>query len=211
MKNLEKYLGVDIMLEKLYKSGYLNYEKMIFDHAKALGLNAEEVFVLIHLLKNHLLTNTISVVDIQTQVLMSPSKLDKLVASLMERGFYEVYLSYDQGKGTECVSFKPLFDMLNQLMEQKGNTDTYDIEKANQYISSKFNRVLTASELEILQGFMIDDHYTYDQIAAVVDQLLASKKALSMRSIAAGLANKRYEVKPTTEAPAAFQDFLKRI
>lgn len=199
------------MLEALYKKGYLNYEQLIFDHAKALGLNAEEVFVLIHILKNYLNTNTLSVEEIQAQVLMSPSKLDKLVASLMERGFYEVYLTYDKGKGMECISFKPLFIMLEQLLEQKTSPDTYDIEKANKYISSKLNRVLTASELEILQGFMIDDHYTYDQIAAVVDHIMGSKKVLSMRSIALGLANKRYEVKPQTEAPAAFQDFLKRI
>ncbi|MDE5546939.1 MAG: hypothetical protein K2M84_03135 [Anaeroplasmataceae bacterium] len=199
------------MLEQLYKKGYLNYEELIFDQAKALGLNAEEVFVLIHILKNHLVTNTLSVEEIQAQVLMSPSKLDKLVASLMERGFYEVYLTYDNGKGMECISFKPLFTMLEQLLEQKTSLDTYDIEKANKYISSKLNRVLTASELEILQGFMIDDHYTYDQIAAVVDNILASKKVLSLRSIALGLANKRYEVKPSQEAPASFQDFLKRI
>lgn len=199
------------MLEKLYKKGYLNYEQLIFDYAKALGLNAEEVFVLIHILKNHLLTNTLSVEDIQTQVLMTPAKLDKLVASLMERGFYEVYLSYDNGKGTECISFKPLFTMLEQLLEQKTSPDTYDIEKANKYIASKLNRVLTASELEMLQGFMIDDHYTYDQIAAVVDHITSSNKVLSMRTIALGLANKRYEVKPKAEAPAAFQDFLKRI
>ena len=28
------------MLEKLYKKGYLNYEKLILENAKALGLNA---------------------------------------------------------------------------------------------------------------------------------------------------------------------------
>lgn len=199
------------MLEELYKKGYLNYERLIFDYAKGLGLNAEEVFVLIHILKNYVATNTLSVEEIQKQVLMSPSKLDKVVASLMERGFYEVYLTYDNGKGTECISFKPLFVMLEQLLDQKTSFDTYDIERANKYISSKLNRVLTASELEILQGFMIDDHYTYDQIAAVVDHIVSAKKVLSMRSITLGLANKQYEIKPQAETPKAFQDFLKRI
>lgn len=211
MRSLEKYLGVDVMLEELYKNGYLNYEQLIFDQAKALGLNAEEVFVLIHILKNHKKTNSLSIEAIQTEVLMSPSKLDKLVASLMERGFYEVYLSYDRGKGTECISFKPLFEMLEKLLKQETAPDTYDIEKANKYIVSKFNRVLTAAELEILQSLMIDDHYSYDQIAAVVDSIVASKKALSMRSIALGLANKHYEVKTSADQPAVVRDFIKRI
>ncbi|MDE7263113.1 MAG: hypothetical protein K2N64_00445 [Anaeroplasmataceae bacterium] len=199
------------MLEELFKKGYLRYEQLIFDHAKTLGLNAEEVFVLIHILRNYSKTNTVSIEEIQDQVLMSSTKLDKLVASLMERGFYEVYLTYDKGKGTECISFKPLFEMLKKALKQSNDIDTYDIEKANQYISSKMNRVLTASELEILQGFMFDDHYTFDQIAGVVDYILENKRALSMRSIALGLSNKRYEVKTTSEAPAVFQDFLKRI
>lgn len=199
------------MLEELFKKGYLKYEQLIFDQAKLLGLNAEEVFVLLHILRNYLKTNTVSVDEIQGQILMSSSKLDKLVASLMERGFYEVYLTYDKGKGTECISFKPLFTMLEANLQKNNRIDTYDIEKANKYISSKMNRVLTASELEILQGFMFDDHYTFDQIAAVVDYIVANKHVLSMRSIALGLSNKRYEVKTTSEAPAAFQDFLKRI
>ncbi|MBD5390590.1 hypothetical protein HDR67_01140 [bacterium] len=199
------------MLEELYMKGYLNYENIIFDHSKGLGLNAEEAFVLIHILKNYKKTATLSVEDIQGQILMSPAKLDKFVASLMERGYYEVYLSYDQGKGTECISFKPLFEMLENILSQKTTTDSYDIEKANKYITSKMNRVLTAAELETLQGFMIDDHYTYDQIAAVVDQIVATKHVLSMRTIQMGLANKKYEVKSTPSAPAAFQDFIKRI
>ena len=80
------------MLEKLYKKGYLNYEKLILENAKALGLNAEEGFLLIHILKNYLITNTLAISDIAKQVLLTPAKLDKLIASLMERGYYEVYL-----------------------------------------------------------------------------------------------------------------------
>lgn len=199
------------MLEKLYKKGYLNYERLIIDHSKALGLTAEEGFLLIYILKNYLITNTLSISDIAEQVLLTPSKLDKLMASLMERGYYEVYLSYDNGKGTECVSFQPLFTKLEQLLEQKTMPDTYNIEKTIQYITSKMNRVLIASELETLQSLMMEDRYTYDQIAAVVDSIVASKRNLSMKSILQGLSNKLYEVKPTKEAPQAFKDFVKRI
>lgn len=199
------------MLEELYMKGYLNYEDIIFDYSKGLGLNAEETFVLIHILKNYKRTGTLSIEEIQKQILMSPARLDKVVASLMERGYYEVYLSYDQGKGTECISFKPLFEMLERQLSQKTSTDPYDIEKANKYITSKMNRVLTASELEILQGFMIDDHYTYDQIAAVVDHIVSTNRVLSMRTIQVGLANKKYEVKTSTTVPASLQDFIKRI
>lgn len=199
------------MLEELYKKGYLEYEQLLLEYAKALGLNAEEAFVLIHILKSYRTSNSLSVEVLQEKVLMTSAKLDKVVASLMERGFYEIYLSYDKGKGTECISFKPLFEMLEKLLEQKTSLDTYDIEKANKYISEKLNRVLTASELEMLQGFMVEDHYTYDQIAIVVDKILASKRSLSLRSIAVGLANKKYEVEVQKESPQALQEFWKRL
>lgn len=199
------------MLDKLYRKGYLDYENLILDYGKAIGLNAEEGFVLIQILKNYLKTNTLSVSSISDQVLITPAKLDKLIASLMERGYYEVYLSYDNGKGMECISFQPLFNKLERLIEEKEDLNSYDIEKANQYLSSKLNRVLTASELEILQGLMMEDRYTYDQIAQATDGILASNRTLSMRNLTSALANKRYEVKPTKEAPAAFKDFMKRI
>ena len=193
------------MLEKLYKKGYLNYEKLILENAKALGLNAEEGFLLIHILKNYLITNTLAISDIAKQVLLTPAKLDKLIASLMERGYY------DNGKGTECISFQPLFKKLEYLLEQKTVPDTYNIEKTIQYITAKMNRVLIASELEALQSLMMEDRYSYDQIAAVVDSIIASKKTLSMKSILQGLSNKVYDVHPSKEAPQAFKDFIKRI
>lgn len=73
------------------------------------------------------------------------------------------------------------------------------------------NRVLIASELEALQSLMMEDRYSYDQIAAVVDSIIASKKSLSMKSILQGLSNKVYDVHPSKEAPQAFKDFIKRI
>ncbi|HRF71103.1 MAG TPA: DnaD domain protein [Candidatus Pelethenecus sp.] len=73
------------------------------------------------------------------------------------------------------------------------------------------NRVLTASELEILQGLIVEDHYTYDQIVNVVDYITSSNRTLSMKTIASNLANRKYQIQPEVDAPASFQEFLKRI
>lgn len=199
------------MLEELFKKGYLEYEKVMLDYAKPLGLNAEEAFVLIKILDNYIYSGTLSLDELQNQLLMASSKIDKIVASLMERGYYEVYLSYDNGKGIECISFKPLFERLEKLLNQNTELDLYDIEKANQYISSKMNRVLTANELEILQGFMVEDHYTYEQIVSAVDSIVAGKKLLSMRTLTVALANHKQEVSVSKEAPKVFKDFLSRL
>ncbi len=199
------------MLEELYKKGYLQYEKIMLDYAKPLGLNAEEAFILIKILDNYLHSGTLSLDELQNQLLMTSSRIDKIVASLMERGYYEVYLSYDNGKGIECISFKPLFQKMEKFIDQTAELDQYDIEKANQYISAKMNRVLTANELEILQGFMMEDHYSYEQIVTAVDSIVSSKKLLSMRTLTVALANHKQEVSVSKEAPKVFKDFLSRL
>ncbi len=200
-----------MMLEELYKKGYLQYHKLLAEYSKALGLNAEEAFVLTKILENYLSTGKLSVESLQEQILISSSRVDKVVASLMERGYYEIYLAYDNGVGKECISFRPLFEKLEAILEQRTDLDAYDIEKTNQFLSTKMNRVLTASELEILQGWMVDDHYSYDQIVSVVEKILNEKRVLSFRTITIGLSAKPQEVASQKEAPQVFKEFLKKI
>lgn len=200
-----------ILLEQLFKKGYVHYEKLIMDNAKKLGINAEETMVLIALIKEYFNCGNISPNKLQDKLLMSANKIDKTIAGLMERGYYEIYIVYDNGIGNERVSFQPLFKKLEEILNQKDNFDKYDIAKANKYLSEKLNRVLTAQELEILQGLMIEDHYSYDQIITAVDDIIGRKKVLSMRSLTQTLANKKIETKPKKEAPQAFKDFYSKI
>ncbi|MDE5715648.1 MAG: hypothetical protein K2I42_05895 [Anaeroplasmataceae bacterium] len=199
------------MLQELYLKGFLNYSKILLEYSKALGLNAEEAFVLNKILDNYLATNTLSLDDLQKQVLIKSNRLDKIVASLMERNYYEVYLSYDNGKGVECISFEPLFLRMENLLSQEKTKDPYDIEKANQFLCKNLNRVLTANELEILENLMVEEHYTYEAIVEVTEQIKSSKRVLSLKTIALALANKKTKVEANTIAPQSFQDFIKRI
>ncbi len=199
------------MLQELYLKGFLNYSKLLMEYSKALGLNAEEAFVLTKILDNYLTTKILSIEELQTQVLIKSNHLDKIVASLMERNYYEIYLSYDNGKGVECISFTPLFSRLEYLLNQEQTKDPYDIEKANQFLCKNLNRVLTANELEILENLMVEDHYSYESIVEAVEQIQSSKRVLSLKTIALTLVNKKSKQEIDTKAPQVFQDFMKRI
>ena len=195
------------MLKELYEKGYLNYADMILDNSRALGLKADEAFILIKILDG----GNVSLPELASQVLMTSNRIDKILADLMDRGFYEIYLDYDNGVGKECLSFDPFFKKLEGLFNPQINFDEYDIEKTNKYLANQLNRVLTASELEVLQGLIIDDHYTYYQIVGVVDEIVKAKKVLTMKTITLNLANKKAEVKTKKEAPQALKDFFNRI
>ena len=73
------------------------------------------------------------------------------------------------------------------------------------------NRILTASELEILQSLMLDDHYSYDDIVEACDYVSNHKRVLSLRTITQALTNKKCEVKPKKEMPQSLKDFYNKI
>ncbi len=195
------------MLEELFKKGYLNYEKMILENTKALGVTIEEAVILICILKE----NSLSVDKLQNNLLITFDKVDKILSSLMERGFYAIYLSYDNGRGTECVSFEPLFEKLEAIINKNNQeVDDYDIAKANSFLSEKMNRVLTSQELEILQSLMLEDRYSYDEIVTGVNSILENKRALTMRTLTAKLADKSV-VMPKKEGNKELKDFFNKI
>ena len=129
----------------------------------------------------------------------------------MERGYYEIFIAYDKGVGKECISFKPLFDKIMKIINNEVAFDNYDFEKASRYISSHLNRVLIASELEILEGLMTTDHYTLQEIEAATKRIVDKKRVLSMRTLTQELANKEKETVVKKEAPKALKDFFDKI
>lgn len=199
------------MLNELYKKGYLEYSKMIVDNSKYIGLTAEEAFVLIKILDYYQANNQISIEQLQQEVLMTSAKIDKIVAALMERGYYEIFITYDKGIGKECISFKPLFEKLEDILSNRISFDEYDLEKTVKFLSGIMNRVLTANELEIVQGFMIEDHYTFEQISSVAEDIKKNKRVLSMKSLASGLANAQVSVQNKKEAPKSFIDWYNKL
>ena len=200
-----------IVLDTLYKKGYLDINRIILDNAKILGLNAEEAFVLIKILENYQHTKSISIEQLQENVLITSTKIDKIVADLMERDYYEIYIAYDKGVGKECISFKPLFDKINKIINNQVSFDNYDLEKAAKLLTERLNRVLTANEIEILESLMTEDHYTLTEIDQASKRILDKKKVLSMRSLTQELAIKPTESEVKKTAPKALKDFFDKL
>ncbi|MBO7305791.1 MAG: DnaD domain protein, partial [Bacteroidales bacterium] len=98
--------------------------------------------------------------------------------------------------------------ILNNSLEK---TDDYDLSKLNDYLSDKMKRILTSNELEVLQSWMFEDHYKYEEIIDAIDSIVQKKRALSVRTITQVLANKKVEIKPKKEAPQALMEFYNKI
>ena len=78
------------MLDTLFKKGYLDYNKIILENAKILGLNAEEAFVLIKILDNYYKTNSISIIHPIKKKISICSQIKILLLKFLN--FYQIVL-----------------------------------------------------------------------------------------------------------------------
>ena len=132
------------MLKELFERGYINYEKLIVDNAKALSLKTGEILVLFKVIEQALAKKTLNVNEIKDSLVISKSKLEACLARLMERSFFEIYIAYEDGTGREYISLDTLYDKINAILANNF-VPSIDLSKANEYLQGKLNRVLTAS------------------------------------------------------------------
>ena len=198
------------MLKELFEKGYLNYHKLIIDNAKPLSLKTGEVIVLIKILDIFLYNRKLTIKDIRENLLMSKGKLDAALSSLMERSFYEIYISYDDGEGQEYISLDCLFNKLEALLSQNNVNHQDELTKCHNLLVRTLNRVLTATEIEILTSIVNEDGHNYDEVEEACNYLSSINRNVTMRTLVQALnrGNKREEKK---EVPTSVKNFFNSV
>lgn len=197
------------MIKKLYECGCFNFQKFILEHTKPLALNSDEAVILIKILEGWTKEKTLSSEALVADLSMTKAKADKALASLLERGFYEIYINYDQGIGQEYISLDGFFQKVSAILNANLPDFKDELYSINQYLTKQMNRILTAKELEILTSLVVEDRYTSDDIQKACEYLKAKGKLLSMRSLAQALAVK--EEPAVRTSPKVVKDFIERI
>lgn len=197
------------MIKKLYECGCFNFQKFILEHTKPLALNSDEAVILIKILEGWTKEKTLSSEALVADLSMTKAKADKALASLLERGFYEIYINYDQGIGQEYISLDGFFQKVSAILDANLPDFKDELYSINQYLTKQMNRILTAKELEILTSLVVEDRYTLDDIQKACEYLKGKGKLLSMRSLAQALAVK--EEPAVRTSPKVVKDFIERI
>lgn len=197
------------MIKKLYECGCFNFQKFILEHTKPLALNSDEAVILIKILEGWTKEKTLSSEALVADLSMTKAKADKALASLLERGFYEIYINYDQGIGQEYISLDGFFQKVSAILDANLPDFKDELYSINQYLTKQMNRILTAKELEILTSMVVEDRYTSDDIQKACEYLKGKGKLLSMRSLAQALAVK--EEPAVRTSPKVVKDFIERI
>lgn len=202
------YEGVEFMLKKLYELGYFNYQKYIIEHMKELSLNSDETIILINILDFYKDDKTLSSEKLSQRLSLTKAKIDKALASLLERQYYEIYINYDNGIGQEYISLDGFFNKAEAFIDVNSSMSDDELHLVCQYISKEMNRILTSQELEIIQSMVIEDRYSLDDIKKAREVLKINKKLLTMKNLAQALVVKSESVKPVNNV---LKDFINNI
>lgn len=202
------YEGVEFMLKKLYELGYFNYQKYIIEHMKELSLNSDETIILINILDFYKDDKTLSSEKLSQRLSLTKAKIDKALASLLERQYYEIYINYDNGIGQEYISLDVFFNKAEAFIDANSSMSDDELHLVCQYISKEMNRILTSQELEIIQSMVIEDRYSLDDIKKAREVLKINKKLLTMKNLAQALVVKSEPVKPVNNV---LKDFINNI
>ena len=196
------------MLKKLYELGYFNYQKYIIEHMKELSLNSDETIILINILDFYKDDKTLSSEKLSQRLSLTKAKIDKALASLLERQYYEIYINYDNGIGQEYISLDVFFNKAEAFIDANSSMSDDELHLVCQYISKEMNRILTSQELEIIQSMVIEDRYSLDDIKKAREVLKINKKLLTMKNLAQALVVKSEPVKPVNNV---LKDFINNI
>ncbi len=182
------------MLKKLYDMGFFDYRNFIICNQKSLSLNSDEAIVLIKILENYSHSKSIEHEKIASSVNMTQSKLDKTLASLNERKFYEFYIEEKNGKVEELVSVDGFFNRATAILDNKEDDIKDELFRILQLVTTSLNRTLTSKEIDIVSSLVEEDRYKYDDFKRSIEKISNENRLMTIKTISNEL-NVKEEVK----------------
>lgn len=199
------------MLKKLYELGCFNYQKFIFENSKKLSLSCSEAMVLINILDQYQKSHKMSIDKINEALNMTVCEIQNTLSSLMERDFYQIFITYDDGLGQESISLDGFFKKCSSIILNNAIMPEDEIHVVTKYLSERLNRILTSQEIDILTSLVMDDRYNLDNFKCACDSLTKKKRLITIRSLAQELLSKEKKAPEVKSTPGFVKDFINSI
>ena len=199
------------MIKKLFESGYFNYQDFILDNMKKLSLSPLESIVLLKMLDEFKTDKRILMDEILNDLVEKRSSVEEALANLNEKGFYEVYITNDNGLGEEAASLDGFFEKVESILNNNIVSDKGDeLYSVIEYLNNTLNRVLTSDEIDMVTSLVKDDCYYLDSFKNAVEVKLKNRSVITIKTIAKALAtkDKPKNVKANNEL---MKDFINKV
>ncbi len=178
------------MLEKLYKLGLLNYEKLLRMMYHNLNLSEKDVMILSAILDKF--DENIDQNLIANSYNFKISDVENCLALLLELDYMEIYMDIlPDNRQKETYRLSPLFKKLELLISKQKNEPTSEIGEVIATIEEATKRMLTPGELETISSWF-EEGISFLKIKSEMDKLGSS---LSVRNLEKALYKKEVPIK----------------
>ena len=195
------------MLKNLYEVGCFDYKKFILDNLKKLSLSPSEAVVLICLLDETKEKGQFSISNMERMILLKRSEIENILGQLLERGFYSIYLSKDNGLDEEHIALDGFFLKASHILQHDDSKKDDELYKVTVFMEETLNRVLTSSELDILTSLVLEDYYVLSHFEASAKKL-EKRKNITFKLIVSNLSSNNEDKK---ETPQYVTDFINKL
>lgn len=201
-----------MILKRLFESDCFDYKKFILDNLKHLIIDASEAIVLIKIIEYYETTDIFNLEKLRETAPLSKKNFDEALASLLDKGFYSIYLNETNGISEEAISIEGFFDRCEQLLSSKTSNEPSELQEILRIVSVGLNKILIATDIEIVKSLVEDDMYTKNDFEKAFVKL-KDKNVVNIKSLVSELEKERKKgLKPKTkEIPQGFLDFVNNI
>ena len=201
-----------MILKRLFESDCFDYKKFILDNLKHLIIDASEAIVLIKIIEYYETTDIFNLEKLRETAPLSKKNFDEALASLLDKGFYSIYLKETNGISEEAISIEGFFDRCEQLLSSKTSNEPSELQEILRIVSVGLNKILIATDIEIVKSLVEDDMYTKNDFEKAFVKL-KDKNVVNIKSLISelekgrktGIKNKENNV------PQGFLDFVNNI
>lgn len=171
----------------LIKNQMIDFDKLILEKYFCLDLDEVDTIILIKINELIKYKKTLDAKAVASKMSIDVDQVSKKIVGLVERG----YVSIEIGEAGEIVSMDGIYNRLATLLDRDDANSKSDdkatiVKKVAEDFSAFFNKTPSPMDLQMINHWVIDDDFTYEEINEAI-QNCAMKKKMSSRFIDAYL------------------------
>ena len=165
----------------------IDFDKLILEKYFCLDLDEVDTIILIKINELIKYKKILDANSIASKMSIDVNQVSKRIVGLVERG----YVSIEIGEKGEIVNIDGIYNRLATLLDRddannEASAKTSVVKKVAEDFAAYFNKTPSAMDLQMINHWVIDDDYSYEEIKEAIEAC-AMKKKMSSRFVDAYL------------------------
>lgn len=177
-----------MILQKLYNDYNFNIELILTSEYKKLGLNSNELIILLVLFSNKSKKKVFSIASISRKVEFSQNEIANIITTLLEKDFIEIKLESYNKKEREIYNLDKTFKQVQNMIEDEIKLELQNENKSNisetiTLLENNLNRILRPNELDRVRLWYESFDFSHHKIIETINSLDKNITVLKVEKI----------------------------